>query len=230
MIVDTDFTRAICLGSNRAKGLKEILDKMLPNYAKIFDQHVRTIKSWRRPIMRAIHNLLTILIYAEDQFAAHVNEPAFRSLINHFLTLIDERTMLAQIRADSNNVESLIIDATLVILTMLVLDGEALNYIQEKKSTELFRQLTFAPRQTIVLNAYMMMAYTIDEEGVKNSSGNFGQLFLNIADVLNKNIKIRERLHRDDRINREAIDRNIMQLIETLKGKSKPSVLIVAVH
>lgn len=192
---------------------------MLPRYALIFDQHMKTIKVWHRPIMRALHNLLTILIYSEDRFATYINEPAFRSLIHHFLTLIDERTVLAQIRADSNNIESLLMDAVLIILTMLVSDAEALKFIQQSKSTELFRQLTFAPRQTIVLNAYMMMAYTIDEEDIKKTSGNFGQLFLNIADVLSKNVKIREGIKPDDRINRESVDRNIMQLIETLKGK-----------
>lgn len=198
-----------------------MLDQMLPRYAEIFDQHMKSIKSWRRPVMRAIHNLLNILIHAEDSFVEHASTRSFQALINHFLRLVDQRTILEKIRSNSNNMESLIIDAVVIILTTLVFDADALDYIRRRKPTELFRQLTFAPRQSIVLNAYMLMAYTIDEEGIKNSSGDFGQLIQNIADVLNKNIAIRDRLNRNDRQNLEAVDRNIMQLIETLKGKER---------
>ena len=169
--------------------------------------------------MRAIHNLLTTLIYAEGCYASHVTGQAFRSLIGHLLRLLDTSSLKGKIRSKSSAIETLLIDATLTIFAVMIHEADALDYIRQRKPTAVFRQLTSSPSETIVLNAYVLLAYTVEEQDIKASLAEYSQLLATILDRLQKTIKTLQQISATDYINQENLTRNVMQLIETLKGK-----------
>lgn len=208
-----------CLGSQQEKSIERLLGRMLPRYASILDQHLSAVKSWTRSTMRAIHNLLTTLIYAEGYYTPHANDQAFRSLIDHLLRLLDIPALRDKVRSNSNNIETLLIDAALTIFTIVVYEPDALDYIRQRKPVAVFRQLTSAPSETIVLNAYVLLAYTVEEEDIKASLADYSQLLSTILDRLQRVIKTLQQINTNDYSNQENLTRNSMQLIETLKGK-----------
>src|SRR5437588_11982651 len=122
---------------------------MLPRYVSILDKHMKTIKEWKRPMMRAVHNLIITIAYAEGYFSSYTNTESFRSLINHLLNILNESTLIDKIHQNSNNIETLLIDATLVVFSVLVYESDALDYIKQCKPTTIFRQLTKTPYETI---------------------------------------------------------------------------------
>jgi hypothetical protein len=209
-----------CLGSDVDESMRNALEILLPRYVSIFDRHMPTIATWNRPVMRAIHNIVITLIYAEGCFSFYADSRSFRLLINHLLSLLDQSTLLVKIHSSSNNIESLLIDATLVLFSVLVYEIETLDYIQQCKPIEIFRQLTFASRETIVLNAYVLFSYMIDEDYIRRSKEHFSQLTFNIVKLLQNSIDIFHRTDQHDRMKRENIHRDIIQLIDTLTGKS----------
>jgi hypothetical protein len=209
---------SVSLGPHIEKAIEQVLEIELPRYVSILDKHIKTIKQWNRPIMRAIHNLLITIIYAEGYFSSYTNNQSFRSLIDHLLRILTEPRLINNIQPNSHNMETLIIDATLLVFSVLVYEPDALDYIKQRKPVGIFRQLTTTPYETIVLNAYMMLAYTMDENDVKSIQDNSSQLLPITLNLLKKAIEVRHQTNTDENVNREHIDRNIIQLVETLKG------------
>jgi hypothetical protein len=191
---------------------------MLPRYVSILDKHMKTIKEWKRPIMRSIHNLIITVVYAEGFFSPYSKTESFRSLINHLLNILNEPSLISKIHPNANNIETLLIDATLVVFNVLVYESDALDYIKQCQPMDIFRQLTKTPYETIVLNAYMMLAYTMDDTDIKTSPDDLNQLLSTTFNLLQKTIETRQQMSIDQNSNRENIDRNILQLLETLKG------------
>jgi hypothetical protein len=198
--------------------IEQVFEKMLPRYVSILDKHMKTIKQWNRPMMRSVHNLIITIIYGEDYFSSRVNSESFRSLIDHLLRLLNEPTLVSKISPDSNNVETLLIDATVIVFSILVYELDALEYIKQQKSAEIFRKLTTAPCETIVVNAYMLLAYTISDNDIKASQYDLSKLLSTTINLLRKVIKNRHGTNTNQNINQENLDRNILQLVETLKG------------
>jgi len=64
----------------------------------------------------------------------------------------------------------------------------------------------------------MMLAYTMDENEIKGSRVDLSQLLFTTLNLLNKAIESRKQTNNDDIVNQKNIDRNITQLVETLKG------------
>ena len=196
-------------GPHFEKIMENMLEIMLPRYVAVLNQHIQTIKQWRRPIMRAIHNLIITIVFAEGYFSPYTHTDLFRSLINHLLTILNESTFIERIHPDSNNMETLLIDATLIVFNVLVYEPNALDYIKECKPSKIFRKLTESPYETIVFNAYMMLAYTIDEEEIRASPDDLPQLLSTIVNLLRKTMTNPEQMNHD---------RSVLQLLETLKG------------
>lgn len=191
---------------------------MLPRYALILDQQIKSIQRWTRPIMRGIHNLVITIVYAEGYFTPYTKSVPFRALIDHLLTILSEPTLISKIHPTSNNIETLLIDATLVVFSVLVYESDALEYIKQRKPIEIFRKLTKTPYETIVLNAYMMLAYTMDDNDIKKSHTDLIQLLSTTYTLLKTTIDTRQQVTLDQNSDKENIDRNILQLLETLKG------------
>ena len=186
-----------------------MLEIMLPRYVDILDQHIPTIHQWKRPIMRAIHNLIITIVFAEGYFSPYVHTDSFRSLVNHMLTILKERTFIDQIHPYSNNMETLLIDAALIVFNVLVYESNALDYIKQCKPSNIFRKLTEASYETISLNAYMMLAYTIDKEEIRASPDDLPRLLLTTVNLLRKTTVSLEQMNHN---------RSVLQLLETLKG------------
>jgi hypothetical protein len=204
------------LGPHIEQAIEQVLEIMLPRYVSILDEHMKTIKEWNRPIMRAIHNLIITIIYAEGYFSSYTKSDSFRKLINHILNILNEEKLINKIHSNSNNIETLLIDATLVVFNVLVYESDALDYIKQRKSTDIFRQLTKTSNETIVLNAYTMLAYTMDNNDIKTLQDDLIQLLSTTISLLRKTIENPQRID----IN-QNIDQHILQLLETLKGKTK---------
>jgi len=205
-------------GPHIEKTIEQVLEIMLTRYVSILDEHMKTIKKWNRPIMRAIHNLIITIAYAEGYFSSHTNTESFRALINHLLNILNEPTLINKIQPNSNNIETLLIDATLVVFSVLVYESDALDYIKQRKPTAIFRQLTKASYESIALNAYMMLAYTMDDNDIKTLQTDLTQLLSTTISLLRKAIEARQQMNIDQNFSRENINRNILQLLETLKG------------
>lgn len=191
---------------------------MLPRYVSILDQHIKTIKEWNRPIMRAIHNLIITIVYAEGFFSSHTKTESFRTLINHLLTILNEPKLINKIHSTSNNIETLLIDATLVVFSVLVYESDALDYIKQCKPIDIFRKLTKTSYETIALNAYMMLAYTMDDNDIKTSNADLIQLLKTTYTLLQKTVDTHQQMILNANPDKENIDRNLLQLLETLKG------------
>ncbi|CAF0834713.1 unnamed protein product [Adineta steineri] len=203
------------------KAIEQILEKMLPRYVSILNKHMKTIKEWNRPMMRAVHNLIITIIYAEDYFSAHINNEAFRSLIDHLLQLLNESVLINKINAESKNMESLLIDATLIVFSILIYEPDALEYLKQCKSADIFRSLATVPSETIVMNAYMLLTYTMSDSDIKTAQDDLPKLLSTTISLLQKAIKTRHESNNNQNLNQDNIDRNILQLVETLKGLSQ---------
>jgi hypothetical protein len=216
IILDNNNKRNISfsfLGPHIEQAIEQVLEVMLPRYVSILDEHMKTIKDWNRPIMRAIHNLIITIIYAEGYFSSYTKTASFRELINHILNILNEQKLIDKIQSNSNNIETLLIDATLVVFNVLIYESDALDYIKRCKPTEIFRQLTKTSNEIIVLNAYTMLAYTMDNNDIKILQDDLTQLLSTTINLLRKTIENPQQID----IN-QNIDRNILQLLETLKG------------
>ena len=182
---------------------------------------MKTIKEWNRPMMRAVHNLIITIIYAEDYFSAHINNEAFRSLIDHLLQLLNESVLINKINTESKNMESLLIDATLIVFSILIYEPDALEYLKQCKSADIFRSLAAVPSETIVMNAYMLLTYTMSDSDIKTAQDDLPKLLSTTITMLQNAIKTRHESNNNQNLNQDNIDRNILQLVETLKGDMK---------
>ncbi|CAF4839230.1 unnamed protein product, partial [Rotaria magnacalcarata] len=63
----------------------------------------------------------------------------------------------------------------------------------------------------------MMLAYVIDEKTIQASVDDLSQLLFTTLNLLGNAIENRHEKNDNERASRETIDRNIIQLIETLK-------------
>jgi hypothetical protein len=63
-----------------------------------------------------------------------------------------------------------------------------------------------------------MLAYTIDENNIKESKDDLSRLLRTTLNLLYKAVDSRNKTNGDAKITSENIDRNIMQLTETLRG------------
>ncbi|UJR27361.1 hypothetical protein I4U23_008653 [Adineta vaga] len=198
--------------------IEQILEKMLPRYVSILNKHMKTVNEWHRPMMRAVHNLIITIIYAEDYFSSHIKNEPFRALIDHLLQLLNEPVLINKINPETKNMESLLVDATLIVFSILVYEPDALEYMKQRNAAETFRKLSSVSSETIVLNSYMLLAYTMTDNDINTSQDDLPKLLATTTSLLDKSIQTREESHQNQSINPENVDRNILQLVETLKG------------
>ncbi|CAF3625870.1 unnamed protein product [Rotaria sordida] len=205
-------------GPEIERAIEHVLEIMLPRYVSILDKHMKTIKEWQEPIMHAIHNLIMTIVYAEGYFSSCINNKSFQLLINHLLNLLNETSLINKIHPKENNIETLLIDATLVVFSIQLYEPNALDYIKQLKPIAVFRQLTTTSREAIVLNAYMMLVHVMDENDIETVVDNLSNLLSTTLYLLGKAIETRHHTNIHEKVNQETVDRNIIQLLETLRG------------
>ncbi|CAF2412789.1 unnamed protein product [Rotaria sp. Silwood2] len=205
-------------GPQMEKTIEQVLQIMLPSYVSILDKHIKKIKEWHRPMMRSIRHLLTTLSLAEGCFTLHLNNESIRSLINHLLCLITEPILIKKIHNTLENQETLLIDITLVVLGVLIYEPDALDYIKKCKPARIFRALTSTSCENIVFNAYLMLAYIMDENDIKELNINLSRLTFSILNLLHNAVESYNKTDVDDNINKKNTNRKITQLAEILKN------------
>ena len=197
------------------KAIHRFLETMLPRFVSILDRHVKTVHTWKCSLLRAIHNILTILIYAGEDLHSFANHPSLRSLIDYLLRLLSQPVLIGKIHANSNNNETLLLDGILIVLTILVRQPDILNYIKQSKPAGVLQQLTSTSHEHIVRNSFTMLAYTAGEDNLKPLQKDFPRLLTTIVDVLKKDMATRDQL---GKAGRALLDQNVAHLLETLRG------------
>lgn len=185
---------------------------MLPRYISILDKHITTVREWHSPMMRAIRYLLTTLVFAEGCFTLHLTNRSLRSLVDHLLCIVEEPLLVENIDSNPKNQETLLVDSALAVFTVLVYEDDALSYIKKTKPVEIFQKLISTRCETIVLNAYMMLAYTMNERDIKRADVDLSLLTVTILNLLHNAIESSQHT------NTENFDRDKIQLVEILKG------------
>ena len=202
------------LGPHIESTIEQVLELMLPRYTTLLERHMKTIKRWNRPIMRAVHHLLNTMIFAEGSFNRYLIPQSLRALIDHLLHLISEPIFIQKVLPFPTNLESILVNAALNILSVLVYEPDALEHLKRYRSARYFRPLLSTSCESVVLNAYMMLAYTMDDDDLRESHGDLSQLFRTTLGLLRDNIHTNQPTSADEKPNR-----NTVQLIETVRGE-----------
>ncbi|CAF3415172.1 unnamed protein product [Rotaria sp. Silwood1] len=205
-------------GSHMEKTIEQVLEVMLPRYVSILDKHIKTIKEWHRPMLRSIRHLLTTLILAESCFTLHLSNEVLQSLINHLLCLINEPILINKIHHTPENQETLLINVTLLVFSVLIYESDALDYIKKCKPIKIFQKLTSTSCESIVLNAYMILAYIMDENDIKEFNIDLSRLTFSILSLLYSAVQDYNKTNLNDQVNTGDTNRNILQLAEILKN------------
>ncbi|CAF3376261.1 unnamed protein product [Rotaria socialis] len=208
-------------GPNVEKTIEEVLHIMIPRYVLILDKHTKTIKEWQRPMMRSIRYLLTTLVFAEGCFTSHLNKQSLQSLIDHLLRISKELTPSQNINKSPKAQETILIDAVLAVFILFIYESDALDYIKKCKPVKIFQKLISTSCETTLLNACMMLAYTMDENDINGSHMDLSQLTVTILNLLHKAVEPSKQTNSPDELTAENIDRDKIQLVEILKGLVK---------
>ncbi|CAF0925458.1 unnamed protein product [Adineta steineri] len=200
-------------GSQSSKVIEQLLDTMVPRYASLIDKHIHSINEWKSPMIHAVHHLLLTVIYARGYYAPYATGQPLQWLIDHIVHIINEPSFITKVNEKATNPETLLIHSALRTLTAFVHEPDLLVYIKQLKITSIFRSLILLPNESIVLHAYVMLSYTLEENDIKASEKDSGRLLSKIFDSLRKKTKSLSVLNK----NEEITERNISLLTEALQ-------------
>ena len=201
-------------GSQSKKIIHRILDIMFPRYALLLDQHIQSINLWNPPLIHAIHHALIIIGYARSHYSSYATGQPLQWLIDHIIRIISEPSFRNEVNEKATTSGTLLIESALRTLTAFVREPDLLAYMKELKITSVFRALILLPNESIVLHAYVMLSYTLEEGDIKASEKDSGRLLSKIFDAL------RRELHSlsISTENEDVVERNISLLIEAVQG------------
>lgn len=189
---------------------------MIPRYALILDQHIPSINQWNSPFIEAVHHLLLTVIYAKDSYSSFANGEPFRWLIDHLIRIISTWSLIKYINDKFLTPQTILINVALRTLTTFVHEPDLLIYIKNLQITSRFRSLIFLPNESIVLHAYVMLTYTLEEDEIKASKKDAGRLLSKIFDSLRKKLRLLSNTTNSQ--NNHHLERDISLLIEALHG------------
>ncbi|UJR21494.1 hypothetical protein I4U23_024578 [Adineta vaga] len=205
-------------GPHMAKTVEQVLQVMLPRYVSILNIHMKTITGWHRSTKRAIYHLFTILVYAENYFTSYLKDELLQTLINHLLRILVEPTLIKNITERTTDFDSLLIYATLDLCEVLISEEKARDIIKKSQPTRIFERLIFIPKQNIVFKAYVLLAYVIDTNDLRQPQSYFPRLTCTVLNLMYKAVQSTDEANDESENNSEYINRNILQLTETLTG------------
>jgi hypothetical protein len=188
---------------------------MIPRYAFLLDRHIQSIDQWNSPIIHAVHHVLLTVIYAKGYYTPYATGQPLQWLIDHIIRIISNSSLIKKVNEKSKSPETILIDSALRALTVFVHEPDLLVYIKHLQITSIFRSLIFLSNESIVLHAYVMLSFTLEEDDIKASEKESGRLLSKIFDTLRKKIQTLSITNQ----NEEIIERNISLLVEALRGK-----------
>jgi hypothetical protein len=188
---------------------------MIPRYAFILDKHIQIINQWKSPIIHSVHHLLLTVIFARGYYTPYANGQPLQWFIDHIIRIISETSFINKINKKATNPETILIDSALRTLTAFVHEPDLLVYIKHLKITSMFRPLVLLSNESILLHAYVMLSYTLEEDDIIASEKDSGRLLSKIFDSLRKKIKLLSITNK----NEEIIEKKISLLVEALRGR-----------
>jgi len=201
-------------GLQSNKIIEQILSTMIPRYALLLDPHMNSISHWSSIFIHIVHHLLLTVIYAKDFYTPYANGQPLQWLIDHIVHILNEESFRSKVDKKSVSPETMLIDSSIRSLTAFVHEPDLLVYIKSLKITSIFRSLIQLPNETIVLHAYVMLAYTLKEDDIKASEKEAGRLLSKILDTLRKKIKSLVNPHK----NAQVIEKQMSLLVEAFRG------------
>ena len=206
------------LGAQSPKIIQQILETMIPRYALLLDQHIEFIKRWKSPLIEAVHHLLLTVIYARDSYSSYANGEPFRWLIDHLIRMISEWSLIKYINEQFLTPQTRLINVAVRTLTTFIHEPDLLVYVKNLKVTSIFRSLISLPNESIVLHAYVMLTYILEEDEIKASKKDVGRLLSKMFDSLRKKLRLLSNTTANSS-NNEHLERDISLLIEALHGQ-----------
>ena len=188
---------------------------MIPRYASALDEHISSVQQWQAAMIHAVHHLLLTVIYSREFFSPYATGQPFQWLIDHLLRILNEPSLKKTLREDSATVQTILIDTALRTLTTFVHEPDLLAYIKQLKITSLLRTFIHVNYESIVLHAYVLLSYVLDEDDIKASEKETGRLLSNIFDWLRKKLSSLDGVDEHD----EGTEKNLGLLIEALQGR-----------
>ncbi|CAF1053487.1 unnamed protein product [Rotaria sp. Silwood1] len=199
-------------GSYSNEVIEQLLDTMVPRYASILDKHIQSIKQWKSSMIHIVHHVLLTITHAKGYYTPYANGQPLQWLIDDIIRIISEPCLLKKVNEKGTTSETILINSALFTLTTFVHEPDLLAYIKQLKKISLFNSLVSSSNESIVIYAYMMLAYILEEDDIKSSEKDTGRLLSNIFDLLRKNIKSLSKRKQHN----EFIERNISLLVESI--------------
>ncbi|CAF1668541.1 unnamed protein product, partial [Didymodactylos carnosus] len=95
--------------------------------------------------------------------------------------------------------ETILINSAIVLMTNLIYETTILGHVKQKQVTSTFLTLTNSKNDTIQLNAYMMLAYIMNEDDLKKMT-NPGKILSAITDILRRTLQSGDGQERNNKI------------------------------
>lgn len=187
---------------------------MIPRYAALLDKHIQSISEWKSPIIHVVHHLLLTVNHAKGYYTPYANGQPIQWLIDHLIHIIRETSLIKKITEKATTPETLLINSILRTLVEFVHEPDLLFYIKQLKITPILHSLISLPYESIAIHAYVVLAYTLEEDDIKASEKDSGRLLSNIFDTLRKKIQKRSK----STTNQEINERNVSLLTEAVQG------------
>lgn len=188
---------------------------MVPRYALLLDQHIQSINQWNAPLIDAVHHLLLTVIYAKGFYGPYARGEPLRWLIDHLIHIISAPSFTKYVSRKFSNPQTVLLGVALRTLTTFIHEPDLLVYIKNLKITSTFRSLTSLANESIVLHAYVMLTYTLDEDEIKASKKEAGRLLSKIFDSLRKKLRLLSSAPQHN----QHLRGEIFLLIEALRGQ-----------
>ena len=123
--------------------IEQLLETMVPRYASILNQYIKSILEWNHAIIHTVHHLLLTVSIAEGHYTSYAHGQPLQWLIDHVVSIISQPTILKKVNEDSSTCETLLIDSALKVLTAFVRDPDLLIYIKQLKIQSIVRFVDF---------------------------------------------------------------------------------------
>jgi hypothetical protein len=180
---------------------------MLPRYVTILNKLVPSANRWNQSMIRSMQYLLKTINHGANQFPTNAKlVSSHLPLIDHVLKLLDEPIFYNNLRETLSNPETSFVHTAISFLVNMINEAEILAHIKQSQAARVFLRLTSCAYEPLVLNVYLLLAYTTHEEDIK-AMHNPGRLLATIIESL-KTILYQKPGKRTQ----------IEQLFETLKG------------
>ena len=189
------------LGSQREELMHKLLSTMLSKYVTLLEHHLPSVQQWRRPMMRCVVHLIQMINHGSHEYSSLLD------VADQLLKLAETPSLQKNIRANASNVETELLDVTIAALVKMVNNPSVLAHVKQAHATNQLLPLTTCEYEPLALNAYSLLAQTMNEEDIR-AMPNAGRLLSVITDSLKKTVT-----------RTPDSKASVEQLLEILKGK-----------